>query len=110
VESLWTDFVALVDGAKVTILMVLIGANFVTGIAVSIKTKTFRLKQLADFLVSRVIPYVLGYMAVGMVGLVDQAWVPAITITWGVIIATLLGAIAQNLKELGINIPDIFGE
>lgn len=103
------QFVELVDGIRLSCLMVLIIANFLTGLAVSIKTSTFRLKELADMMTTRILPYVLGYMAVGVVALVDQTWLIAIPIVWGVILLTLVGAIIQNLKELGISLPNTLG-
>jgi|GEM_PF-6553102 len=103
------QYVALVNGVKLTLLMSLIGANFLTGLAVSIKTATFRLKELGLMLRDRILPYLLGYLAVGVVGLVDETWRVAIPVTWGIILLTLVGAIIQNLKELGINLPDSLG-
>lgn len=108
-ENYVQQYISLVDGMKITVLMALIVANFLTGLAVSIKTATFRLKELADMMATRILPYVLGYLAVGVVALVDQAWQIAIPVTWGIIILTLAGAIIQNLKELGIKLPDSLG-
>lgn len=108
-EGYIQQFVGLVDGVKLTLLMALICANFLTGLAVSIKASTFRLKELADMMTTRILPYILGYLAIGVVALVDQTWVLAITIVWGIILLTLAGAIIQNLKELGINLPNSLG-
>lgn len=99
------EFISLVDGVKLTLVMALIIGNFVTGIAVAIKNRTFNLKQMGEFLYTRVLPYVLAYFGVGLVALVDQSWTWAVTVTWGIILATLVGAILQNLKELGIKVP-----
>jgi len=100
------QFVALANGTKLSILVALIFANLVTGVAVSIWTKTFRLKAVGDFLLSRVLPYVLSYFAVVLVAVVEPAWQPAVTAVWAVIIAALVGAILANLKEMGINLPE----
>lgn len=108
-EGYIQQFVGLVDGIKLTLLMVLICANFLTGLAVSIKTATFRLKELGLMLRDRILPYILGYMAVAMVALIDQSWQVAVPIVWGLILLTLVGAIIQNLKELGISLPDSLG-
>ena len=101
--------VGLIDGFKLNVVMVLIIANLLTGVAVSIKTGTFRLKELGNLMTTRIIPYVLGYLAVGVVAVIDGTWVVAVPVTWGIIVLTLAGAIIQNLKELGINLPDILG-
>ncbi len=105
-EQYIEQFVALANGTKLTILVAMIFANLITGIAVSIFTGAFRLKKVADFLLTRVLPYVLSYFAVVFVAVVEPAWQPAVTVVWGVIIAALAGAILANLKEMGINLPD----
>lgn len=105
-EGYLEQFIALANGAKLSVLVAMIFANFLLGLAVSIYTKTFRLKALADFLLSRVLPYVLGYMAVVVVAVVQPAWKVAVTVVWAVILAALIGAILVKLKEIGINLPN----
>jgi len=108
-EGYMTQFIALVDGTKLTVLVALILANFILGIAVSIKSKTFRLKEVGDFMLSRVLPYILGYFAIGILAVVEPSWQAAVTVAWGVIVLALVGAIVSNLKEIGINVPDSLG-
>ena len=108
-EIYMAQFIALVDGTKLLVLMALIAVNFILGLAVSIKTGTFRLKAIADFMVSRVLPYILGYFAVGIMAVVEPSWQVAVTITWGLIIIALVGSVIANLKEIGINVPDVIG-
>jgi len=103
------QFVALVDGVKLTLLIALILCNFITGIAVSIKTKTFNLKGMGDFLVTRIMPYIVGYFGVGLLALIESSWAWAVTAVWAVILATLVGALLQNLRELGISLPGSLG-
>jgi phage-related holin len=105
-ENFVADFIALADGIKLTLLAVLIAANFLTGIAVSLYTKTFRLKEVGSFLCTRVLPYVVCYAAVCGIAVVEPAWAPATIIVWGIILAALVGAILTNLKEIGIKLPD----
>jgi len=105
-EQYLEQFVALANGAKLSVLVAMIFANLITGIAVSVYTGSFRLKQVADFLLTRVLPYVLSYFAVALVAVVEPAWQPAVTAVWAVIIAALAGAILANLKETGVNLPD----
>jgi hypothetical protein len=109
IQELIAKYISLIDGLKMSLLMALIAANLLTGLAVSIKTATFRLKELGSLLTTRILPYILGYLAVGVVGLVDETWQVAIPVVWGVILLTLVGAIIQNLKELGVNLPDSLG-
>ena len=108
-EQYLEQFVALVNGTKLTILVAMVFANLLTGIAVSIYTGSFRLKLVADFLVSRVLPYLISYLAVGVVAVVEPSWKAAVTVVWGLIIVALAGAILTNLKEMGINLPDFLG-
>jgi hypothetical protein len=105
-EQYIEQFISLANGIKLSILVAAIFANLVTGLAVSIFTGAFRLKETAGFLLTRVLPYVLGYFAVCFVAVVEPAWQPAVTAVWAVIIAALTGAILANLKEMGINLPD----
>ena len=108
-EQYLEQFVALVNGTKLTILVAMVFANLLTGIAVSIYTGSFRLKLVADFLVSKVLPYLISYLAVGVVAVVEPSWKAAVTVVWGLIIVALAGAILTNLKEMGINLPDFLG-
>ena len=108
-EQYLEQFVALVNGTKLTILVAMVFANLLTGIAVSIYTGSFRLKLVADFLVSKVLPYLISYLAVGVVAVVEPSWKAAVTVVWGLIIVALAGAILTNLKEMGISIPDFLG-
>jgi len=105
-EEYLTQFVALADGMKLSILVSLIAANLVLGLAVSIWTKTFRLKAVGDFLLSRILPYILGYFTVVIVAIVMPAFEVAVTIVWAFITATLIGAILAKLKEMGIKLPE----
>jgi len=104
------QFIALVDGIKLTTLFASIICNFLTGIAVAIKTHTFELKKIGEFLYTRILPYIVAYFGVGIAAIVDNSWAWAVTAAWGIILATLAGAILTNLKELGINkIPPVLG-
>ena len=105
-EGYLDQFIALANGTKLTVLVALIFANLLLGVAISIFTKTFRLKAVADFLYSRVLPYVISYAAVVGIAVVQPEWKPAVTVVWGVIILALVGAIFTNLKEMGIKLPD----
>lgn len=100
------QFIELADGVKLNVIIGMIFANLLTGIAVSIYTKQFRLKAIGDFLLSRVVPYIIGYAAVVAVAVVEPTWEVAVNVVWGVILAALTGAILSNLSEMGIKLPD----
>ena len=106
-EQYLEQFFGLADGTKLTILVAMIFANLVTGLAASVFTGAFRLKQVADFLLTRVLPHVLSYFTVTLVAVVEPAWQPAVTVVWALIMAALSGAILANLKEMGIDLPDL---
>lgn len=105
-EQYIEQFIVLIDGTKLSVLAAMIFANLATGIAVSVYTRTFRLKAIADFLMTRVLPYVLSYLAVGAVAVVEPSWKTAVMVVWALIAAALAGAILTNLKEMGIKLPD----
>jgi ABC-type uncharacterized transport system permease subunit len=106
-ENYIAQFMALVDGVKITTLMSMIFLNFILGVAVSIKVGNFNLKKMGEFLYTRILPYVVSYFGIGVVCTIDKQWQPALIATWAIILAALLGAVLQNLKELGINIPGV---
>lgn len=106
ITAVLVQFVNLADGIKLSVLVAMIFANVLLGIAVSIYSRTFRLKAIADFLLSRILPYIISYFAVVFIAIVEPAWKIAVTIVWGIIIAALAGAILANLKEMGISLPD----
>lgn len=105
IEEYLEQFIILANGIKLSILVSMITANLILGVAVSLWKGEFRLKAVADFLVTRVLPYILSYFAVVIVALVEPAWEVAVTIVWGIIILALTGAILANLKEMGIHLP-----
>ena len=105
-ETYLKEFIALADGVKLSVVVALIVANFITGIAASLYTGTFRLKAIADFLYSRVLPFILSYFAVVLVAVVEPNWKVAVPIVWAVIILALAGSILANLKEMGVHLPE----
>ena len=105
-EGYLQQFIEVANSAKLSVLVAMVLANLVTGIAVSIYAKAFRLKQVADFLLSRVLPYILSYFAVAIVAVVEPTWKVAVTVVWGLILLALAGAILTNLREMGIKLPD----
>ena len=106
-EAMLNQILALADGIKLVVLVALIAANLFGGLAVALYTKNFQLKKVAEFLLSRVIPYVLGYFVVVFLVFVNPSWAIMIPIVWGIIVAALVGAILTHLKELGLNVPEV---
>jgi phage-related holin len=105
IEEYIANFIALVDGTKLSVLMGFILGNLTTGIAASIYRREFRLKALADFMFRRILAYVVAYFGVAIIALVEPAWKDLVTAVWGILLATLLGHILGNLREMGVPIP-----
>ena len=103
----WDNFVDLADGYKISLLMALLFANVGTGIAVGLRTNSFLWKKMGEFLYSRVLPMVLGYLSIVLVAAIDNTWETAIPAVWALILAVLAASILENLKQLGLPIPNI---
>ena len=90
-------------------LFILIAVNLVTGIMVALITRTFSLKALGGFYLSRVLPFILGYALIytfahlGVATLAGPVW-EQVTATVGLApaVAALLGAIGTNLQEIAV--------
>ena len=108
---MWKDFVATVDGGKLTLILVLILVDFLAGIVVALKNKTFAFNKLANFLNTSVLGMVGGYLLLGLAATVDASFRPAIVWVWGIMDAALLAGIWLKLKKLfpGLPTPGIVG-
>ncbi|MGE5619033.1 MAG: phage holin family protein [Sphingomonadaceae bacterium] len=90
---------------QVRLILALIGADVLLGIAASIRAGQFQLSRLAAFLGSKVVPYILGYGAVRLVAEVMPEWQPYSTAVWLVVVAALVGDLTANLQQLGLPVP-----
>lgn len=89
-------------GVKFIVCHVVI--NVIVGVAAALKTRTFSLSKLGDFLISKLAPYVLIYVSIKLFG--DEVGLTALApLAWTVITATLLGDLGDSLMQLGINLP-----
>jgi len=107
-EEYLCQFVQLANTAKLATLVSLILANLIAGVAASIKTGEFRLAALADFMLKRIVAYILGYLSIVVVAVIQPEWRAAITLVWAFIVAALVGHLLGNLKDLGLPIPERF--
>jgi len=105
-EQYIEQFIEIANGTKLMVIVALIAANFLAGIVASIYTRAFQLRKVGDFLLTRVLPYIFGYFAIVIVAMIQPTWQTWIPIVWGIIVASLSGAILANLKHLGLNLPD----
>lgn len=98
----------LLDNPLVKPVLILLAANVLLGIAVSLYTKTFALAAVADWLMTRAIPYVLGGAVMTMLSYgLPAMFGPLVSDgTWAFVIAALVGHVLDNFRMLGIPIPD----
>jgi hypothetical protein len=99
-------FIAIIDGLKLTTIFILIVADFILGVIVAIKTGTFAWTKLADFLNTSVFYYLGGYFVMGVLAMVRQEFVLAVTGAAAIMIASLLAGVIIKLKALGLPIPE----
>lgn len=106
----WDEFVKLFFAAlatpEVRFILFGIAADVIASIAASIKTGEFRLGYVANFIKSKLAPYILGFVAAKMIATVQPDLSTLPTIIWGAIQIALLGDVLAALKELGLPIPE----
>jgi hypothetical protein len=81
-----------------------IALNTIVAVAVSLYTKTFELKKLADFLLHKIVPFILVYVGAVLFG--EAIGLPALaSFVLGLLETKLLAELNANLKVLGITQP-----
>lgn len=101
---------AIYDHVLVRAILGLIAANVIAGIAASFYTRQFRLGSVADWLLTRAVPYLLGAGTIQLVLLtVPPEW-SGITEkfssgVWLFAIAALVGHILGTLRDIGLPVP-----
>jgi hypothetical protein len=113
-QSFGTVVKMIFNHAMVQFALALLAADVLSGLAISLYQKQFKLGASADFLWSRALPYFLGAGALQLVvmtippsypiGGVDSALTSVI---WGFVVAALLGQLLDNLRQMGLPIPEI---
>lgn len=88
-------------------IVYLIMADLVLGIIAALMKKEFVLGKLGGFMKRGVIKYVLGFAILSMVGSVLPSLSIMVTISYFLILLSLLGSILDNLGKLGLPIPRI---
>lgn len=92
------------DGVKFIVGHVIV--NFVVAIAAAAKVGKFDLTRLSEFLLRKLLPYVLVYAILKVFG--DSIGLSAIApAAWAIITASLLGDLAGSLEQLGMPMPDV---
>jgi uncharacterized membrane-anchored protein len=91
---------------EVKYIVYTVAANVILAVAASIKTGTFRLGYLANFVKSKLLPYLLGFMAALLVAQVQTNLSSLPTAIWAAIELALIGDILSALKEIGLPVPE----
>lgn len=110
-ESFGTVVQHIFGNRLVVAVMGLIAADVLMGLANAFMTKDFRLAQVADFLLTKAIPYVLGAGGLQIALVAVPPEYEALTglsstIIWGFVIAALAGHVLDSAKKLGMPVPD----
>lgn len=107
----------IIHNPLTTAVLGLLLANVVVGIGAALYTKEFRLGQVADWLLTRAVPYVLGGITIQVVVLtVAPEWGLGIVSAglavsvWLFVIAAMLGKIFETLRIIGVPIPEQLGD
>lgn len=102
------EYLALVDGVKILTILALFAVDFVLGIVVAIKEKTFQLSKIAEFLNTSVLYFLGGYLLLGVAGVAEPSIGNELVVgAWILLDATMVGFILAKCKKLGLtNIPD----
>ena len=96
---------AALANPQVKYIVWMVAADVVVNIAVSIYTGEFRLGYVANFMKSKLLPYILGYVAAYMIAGVNEGLAALPTTVWGFIVAALLGDVMDGVKKLGLPVP-----
>ena len=105
---------AIISHWTIQTLAALILIDVCTGVAAAWKSDEFDLRRLADFLANNILPYLLVYasLRLGALALAPE-WALLTEAVWAIIVATLVGSIASNVRETfgrDLPVPGFHGE
>jgi hypothetical protein len=112
--SFGTVIETIYNNGWVRFAVALIVADVVSGVALALYNRDFRLAQVSEFLVTRAIPYLLGAGVVQLVLLAAPLEYAGLmkgleVAVWGFVVAALLGHVLDNLRQMGLPIPEVLG-
>ncbi len=88
---------------KFTVYHILL--NLAVALAAAIRTNTFELAKIAEFFYRKLLPYLIVFaVASAASSALSIGWL--VTISWALVELALTGDMVDNLKKLGIPIPD----
>lgn len=103
-----TVLVSVLTGEWARAIGALILLDVVSGVAAAIAKREFEFQRMGEFLITKLLPFglVLGSFASAAQLSPEQPWLGEATkIVYALVLVALAGSIANNLKQLGINIP-----
>jgi hypothetical protein len=104
-ESLTSFATLMYDPGQLKLLLALVAADVLLAIAVALFKGTFNLGQLADFLRTRLAPFLLAYTGIKLVALADPSLDLGVTVVWAAIIAAEVGRIIGHIGDIGLPVP-----
>ncbi len=113
--AVWKVFLSLVDGGKIFGILLFIVLDWIGGVLVAIKEKTFEFSKLADYLETNVLYLFGGYLMLGAGVAISVTSMPIfkpyieplVATSCGALSIALLAMFVSKLKKLGIPIPDL---
>lgn len=103
------QFLALVDGSKSTVILILIVVDLLAGIIVALKEGTFQFNKLANFLNTTVLCCVAGYYILGLIVMTHREFATLLLAAYGLLDVSLLAGIWAKLGKLfpGLPVPKV---
>lgn len=86
-------------------IVLLVMADWLVGVGVSLAKNTFRLSKVAHYLHDAVLPYVFVFAVVELVGVAQPDLAFIVPASFVLIAATLVGNIVANLAHVGLPVP-----
>jgi len=99
-----------INTTELMVILSLVVFNWVLSIAVSLYKKQFRLRKMADFMLTRVLPYVIVWSGTSALLNSIKEFQGYEQYLFGVIVLALLAHIIAALKSLGLKVPDTLSE
>ncbi len=91
---------------QVKYLIVLVAVNLILGVTASIKNRDFKFSAVGDWLFERVFPLLVGYGSAALLAWANPDLEIVKTAAFGTLTIAMLGYVAANLKDFGVNLPD----
>jgi len=105
-----SDLVNLFSNFQTQLILILIAIDVALGIIGALTKKDFLLGKMGGFMKKAVLPYVLGFAVLTLVGQAFPGLSIIVSVVYLLIILALVGSILGNLKKIGIPVPKILGK